>query len=105
MKRKKEQKTFYEISHLYLIRQKKIPVLQMSIARRMNSLAPTVDASRKGGSVTDRMTVAIIPMKVTTARKTLVHQTIISIAVIMSVFPTRGNAMALLTALTDRTKR
>jgi hypothetical protein len=80
-------------------------LLQMSIARLMNSLALTVDASRKDGTVMDKMIAAIIPMKVTTARKTLVRQTIISIAVIMSVFPTRGNAMALLTALTDRTKR
>lgn len=80
-------------------------LLQMSIARLMNSLALTVDASRKDGTVMDKMIAAIIPMKVTTARKTLAHQKTISIAVIIYVFRTKENVMALLTALTELTKR
>ena len=77
----------------------------MSIARLMNSLALTVDAFKKDGSVMDKMIVVIIPMKVTTARKTHVHPRTTSIAVIIYVFRTKGNVMVLLTAPTELMKR
>lgn len=64
-----------------------------------------VAAYRKDGFATDKTIVATIRMRAIIARKTHVHPTAISIAVIMFVFLIKGNAMASLIAQMEPMKR